>query len=36
MLIWSKVLPSWSALRRLEPFEAVYAQLGFGTRREDV
>ncbi|HEY2968958.1 MAG TPA: adenylate/guanylate cyclase domain-containing protein [Casimicrobiaceae bacterium] len=31
MLIWSKVLPSWSALRRLESYEAVYAQLGFGT-----
>ena len=36
MLIWSKVLPSWSALRRLESYEAVYAQLGFGTRRKDV
>ena len=36
MLIWSKVLPSWSALRRLESYEAVYAQLGFGTRRHDV
>ena len=35
-LIWSQVMPAWSALRRLEPFEAVYAQLGFGTRRQDV
>ena len=35
-LIWSQVMPGWSALRRLEPFEAVYAQLGFGTRRKDV
>src|SRR5437867_11553119 len=36
MLIWSKVLPSWRALRRLESYDAVYAQLGLGTSREDV
>jgi hypothetical protein len=36
MLILGQVLPGWSALRRLEPHDAVYAQLGFGARREDV
>ena len=36
MLIWGQVLPGWSALRRLEPYAAVYAQLGFVTRGEDV
>ena len=36
MLILGHVLPGWSALRRLEPYNAVYAHLGFGTKREDV
>jgi hypothetical protein len=34
-LIWSQVLPGWSALRRLEAYDALYARLGFRTRREN-
>ena len=36
MLIFGQVLPGWSALRRLEAYDAVYAQLGLGTKRGDV
>ena len=36
MLIFGQVLPGWSALRRLEAYDAVYAQLGLGTNRGDV
>jgi len=34
--IWSQMMPGWSALPRLEPYDAVHAQLGFGTKREDL
>ena len=36
MLIFGQVLPGWRALRRIETFDAVYAQLGIGTKRSDV
>ena len=32
VLIWSQVLPGWSALRHLESYGAVYARLGLVTR----
>ena len=33
-LVWSAVMPGWSALRQLSGFEAVYAQLGLGSRAQ--
>ena len=35
MFVASSVLPRWRALRRLAQYDAVYAQLGFGTRPEN-
>jgi hypothetical protein len=35
-LIWSQMMPGQSALRRPEGYDAVYAQLGFGTKRGGV
>jgi TolB-like protein len=33
-LVWSAVMPGWSALRELPGFEAVYARLGLGSRAQ--
>jgi hypothetical protein len=33
MLIFGQVLPGWSALRRLEAYDAVHAQLGLGQQK---